>query len=149
VQRAAFTTGHLPWHRRRGERHSVLVTRVEADLEGVLARSGEGQVEHEDRTGLDLGDAGWGLAELHSPVTLEQGGAVVVHEPDAHRVVADLAASATDPQDQVCPGVNGRELGHPDVLEQPQDRELSLLVDQGVISQDSEVEEQVSSPGWR
>ena len=64
-------------------------------------------------------------------------------------MVADLAAAPAHPEDQVCPGVDRRELGHPDMLEQPQDRELALLVDQGVISQDGEVEEQVRSPGWR
>jgi hypothetical protein len=35
-----------------------------------------------------------------------------------------------------------REIGDPDVLEDPQDGELSLLVDEGVVGEDREVESQ-------
>ena len=36
-----------------------------------------------------------------------------------------------------------REIGDPDVLEDPQDGELSLLVDEGVVGENREVESQV------
>jgi hypothetical protein len=49
----------------------------------------------------------------------------------------------------VGPRVHGGKLGHPDMLEQPQHRELALLVDQGVVRQDREIEDQVRPPGWR
>jgi hypothetical protein len=47
------------------------------------------------------------------------------------------------------PGVQGGEPRHPDVLKESQNRELAVLVDQGVVGEDGEVEEQVTPPGWR
>jgi hypothetical protein len=59
-------------------------------------------------------------------------------------VVADLAAPPAHPKHQVSPRVHRRELGDPDVLEEAEHRELALLVDQGVVREDREVEVQVS-----
>jgi hypothetical protein len=47
----------------------------------------------------------------------------------------------------VGPGADRGELGEPDVLEDPQDAELSLLIDQGVIRDQGEVEMQLRTPG--
>lgn len=52
--------------------------------------------------------------------------------------------------------VHRREARHPDVLKQPKDRELALLIDQRVIREDREIElqtqltrtELITSP-WR
>jgi hypothetical protein len=43
-------------------------------------------------------------------------------------------------------GADRRELGEPDVLEDAQDAELSLLVDQGVVGGQREIEMQVRTP---
>jgi len=64
-------------------------------------------------------------------------------------MIADLAAATSHPQHEVGPGVHRGELGHPDMLEESQDGELPLLVDQGVIGEDREVEEQINPPGWK
>jgi hypothetical protein len=42
-----------------------------------------------------------------------------------------------------------RKLRDPDVLEQSQHRQLALLVDQGVVGEDGEIEVQLSLPGSR
>jgi hypothetical protein len=41
-----------------------------------------------------------------------------------------------------------RELGQPDVLEDAQEAELALLIDEGVVGGQREVEMQVRPPGW-
>jgi hypothetical protein len=46
-------------------------------------------------------------------------------------------------------GADGRKAGQPDVLKNTQDAELSLLVDEGVIGDEGEIEVQVRRPGWR
>jgi hypothetical protein len=63
-------------------------------------------------------------------------------------VLTDLGAPAAEPEHQVGAGMNGGEVGYPDMLEQPQDRKLALLIDEGVVGQDREIEEQVRPPGW-
>jgi hypothetical protein len=45
--------------------------------------------------------------------------------------------------------MHGGEAGDPDVLEEPQHGQLALLVDQGVIGEDGEIEMQVRRPGSR
>jgi hypothetical protein len=47
------------------------------------------------------------------------------------------------------PRVQGGEARYPDVLKEAQNRELAVLVDQGVVGEDGEVEEQITPPGWR
>jgi hypothetical protein len=59
---------------------------------------------------------------------------------------ADLGAAAPHPEDQVGAGADRRELGEPDVLEDAQDAELPLLVDQGIVGGQREIEVQVRSP---
>jgi hypothetical protein len=48
----------------------------------------------------------------------------------------------------VSAGADRREFGQPDVLEDAQDAQLALLVDQGVVGRQCEVEVQVRTPGW-
>ena len=121
VQRAALAASHLARYCRCGERDPVDLAPVEADLERVLSRGGQWQVEHQHRPGLNFGHAGRWLAELHPSIPFEQGASPVVDEPDPHRVIADLAAAAPHPEDEMGPRVHRGELGHPDVLKQPQD----------------------------
>jgi hypothetical protein len=122
---------------------------VELDLECVGARGRERQIEDQHGRGLDVCHPGRRLAEMHRALPLEQGGAPVVHEPDADGMLADFGPASPDPEDQVGPGMHRGEAGNPDVLEEPQHGELALLVDQGVIGEDSEVEMQVRRPGSR
>jgi hypothetical protein len=35
------------------------------------------------------------------------------------------------------------------MLKESQHRQLALLIDQGVIGEDREIEQQVTSPGWK
>jgi hypothetical protein len=64
-------------------------------------------------------------------------------------VLTDFRTPAPDPQHQMRPRVQGGEARYPDVLKEAQNRELAVLVDQGVVGEDGEVEEQVTPPGWR
>ena len=93
----------------RGERHPIGQLAIEADLEGVLAGTGKGNVEHQHRSGLDVHHARRRLAELHRALAAEQLGAGVVHEADADRVHADLRAAPPHPQHQVGSGTHRRE----------------------------------------
>jgi hypothetical protein len=46
-------------------------------------------------------------------------------------------------------GADRRETGEPDVLEDAQHAQLALLVDQGVVGDDGEIEVQLRPPGSR
>ena len=63
-------------------------------------------------------------------------------------MLSDLRATAAYPEDQVGPRMHRRKPRYPDVLEQTQDGELALLVDQGIVGENREVENQVRIPGW-
>ncbi len=133
----------------RRERHPVRQLSIETDLEGVLPGTGKGHVEHQHGTGLDIDHAGRRLTELHGAVAAEELGAALVHEPDPDRMPPDLGASAADPQHQMRARMQGGKFADPDVLEDPEDGELALLVDQGVVRQDREIDVQLRSPGSR
>ena len=92
-----------------GERHPAGQLAVEADLEGVLAGAGQGNVEHQHRAGLDVDHAGRRLAELHRALAAQQLGPAVIHEADPDGVDADLGAPAAHPQHQVGAGIDRRE----------------------------------------
>jgi hypothetical protein len=62
-------------------------------------------------------------------------------------VHADLGPAAADPEHQVRARAHRGEAGQPDVLEDAEDAQLALLVDQGVIGDDGEIEVQVRTPG--
>lgn len=59
----------------------------------------------------------------------------------------DLGATPAHPEDEVRPRMHGWEGDDPYVLEDPQDRELALLVDQRVVGEDREIDLQVRRPG--
>jgi hypothetical protein len=60
----------------------------------------------------------------------------------------DLGPPPPDPEHQVGAGTDRREFGQPDVLKDAEDAQLALLVDQGVVGRQREVEVQVRTPGW-
>jgi hypothetical protein len=57
---------------------------------------------------------------------------------------ADLGAPPPNPEHQVSPGIYRREIGEPDVLKHAKHAELALLINQGVVRDDREVEVQGS-----
>ena len=126
----------------RGERNPCRRLAVERDLERVGSRLGERDVEDQHRPGLHIHDTGGRLAELDRSFAAEQLVSSLVHEPDTNRVDSDLGTSSTDPQHEMGAGTDGREAGEPDVLEDAKNAELSLLIDEGVIGDEREVEMQ-------
>ena len=56
----------------------------------------------------------------------------------------DFGAPAPYPQDQVGARIHRREVGEPDVLKDAEYAQLALLIDQGVVRDDREVEVQGS-----
>ena len=117
---------------------------VEADLERVLSGTRQGHVEHEHRAGLHVHHSGRRLAELHRAFTAEQLGSGLIHEANPDGMNADLGAAPPNPEHQVSPGIHRREIGEPDVLKHAEHAELALLIDQGVVRDDREVEVQGS-----
>ena len=107
-----------------------------------MSRRRERQVEDQDGACFNIGHPGGRLAEVDRSLALDQAVALVVHEADPDAVGADLGAAAADPEHQVGARVNARELRHPDVLKQAKDGQLALLIDQGVVGEDREVEQQ-------
>jgi hypothetical protein len=128
--------------RRQGDAAGALA--VEADLEGILSRAGERNVEDQDRPGLDVHHpCGW-LAELHGAFPAQELVSRVIHEANADGVYADLGAPAAYPKYEVGSGVHRREVRQPHVLKHAEHAELALLVDQGVVGNDGEIEVQSS-----
>ncbi len=77
---------------------------------------------------------------MHGALATEQFGSCFVHEPDADGVHPDFRPAPANPEHQMGPRVDRGEASHPHVLEDAKDRELALLIDQGVISQDREID---------
>ena len=117
---------------------------VETDLERVLPGTGEGNVEDQHRAGLDVDHSGGRLAELYRALTTEELVVAVINKPDADGVGADLGAPAPDPEHEVGPGVDRREVREPYVLKHAEHAELALLIDEGVIGDHGEIEVQGS-----
>jgi hypothetical protein len=126
----------------RHQRHPGPHFPVEGDLEGVRPGARERDVEHQDGPGFHVHDAGRRLAELHGSLSAQQLGSGLVHEFDSDGVHPDLRSPAAHPQHEVGSGADRREAGQPDVLKDAEDAELSLLVDEGVVGDESEVEMQ-------
>jgi hypothetical protein len=122
---------------------------IEADLEGVLSRAREGNIEDQHRSRLDVDHPSRWLTELHGALSSEELVPVFVHETDANGVNADFGSSAPHPQDEVSARIDRGKVGQPDVLKHAQHAELALLVDQGVVGDDGEVEMQLTPPGSR
>jgi hypothetical protein len=126
-----------------GERDPVGQFAVEADFERVLARAGKGNIEYQDRSGFDVDYAGRWLTELHRSFTAEELVAALVDETNTDGVNANLRTTPADPENQMGTGVHRWEVGEPDVLEHSEHTQLSLLVDQGVISDNGKIEVQL------
>ena len=127
------------------ERYPVGALSVEADLEGVLPRPGQGHVEHQHRPGFYIDDPGGRLTELDRALTAEKLRTGVIHEADANGVSADFRPAPSHPKDEVSARVNGGKVREPHVLKHAEHAELALLVDQGIVGDDSEVEVQGSA----
>jgi hypothetical protein len=132
-----------------GERNPAGDFVVQRDLEGVGPRPGKRHVEDQHGTGLDVYHAGGRLAELHRPLPAEQLGPGFIDEPDADGVDSDLGPPPPHPEHQVGAGTDGREAAQPDMLKDSQDAELALLIDEGIVGDDGEIEVQVRRPGSR
>jgi hypothetical protein len=115
---------------------------VEGDLEGVRPGAGEWDVEHEYGSRLDVHDSSGWLAELYRTLAAQELISSLVHESDTDRVYPDLRASSADAQHEVRPRTDRRETGEPDVLEDAENAELTLLIDEGVVGDECEVEMQ-------
>jgi hypothetical protein len=126
------------------KRHPTGALSIETDLEGVLTRTRQGYVKHQHRTGFYIDDTGRRLTELNCAITTEKLRAGVVHKADANRVSADFRSAPPHPKDQMGARVDGGKVREPDVLKHAEHAELALLVDQGVVGDDSEVEVQGS-----
>src|SRR4029077_1742321 len=126
--------------------HRGLPFSVDGDLEAVRARVRERHVEHENRSGLDVGHSRGRLGEVHAAVAAEDLGVLLVHQPDLHLVLADLGALPLEAEHEVQTGMHGGELLHPDVLEDPQHRQFSGLIDDRIVGDDGEVEVQAIWP---
>ena len=127
-----------------GQGDPVGLLAVQADLERVLSGARQWHVEDEHRAGLHVDHSGRRLAELHRALTAEQLGSRVVDEANPDGMNTDLGAPPANPEHQVSPGIYRREIGEPDVLKHAEHAELALLVDQGVVRDDCEVEVQGS-----
>jgi hypothetical protein len=64
-------------------------------------------------------------------------------------MLTDLGAPPAYSEDQMGSWVNRGKTRHPHVLKQTQHRQLALLVDQGVVGKDGEIEDQITPREWR
>jgi hypothetical protein len=117
----------------RGEGDAAGQLPVQADLERILAWSGEGDVEHQHGAGLDIHYAGGRLAELHGTLSAEELRAGLIHKTDSYGMDADFSAPSPNPKDEVSTWVDRGKIREPDMLEHAENTEFSLLVDKGVI----------------
>jgi hypothetical protein len=128
----------------RRERDSVRRLAVEADFEGVLSWMRQGNVKDEHGAGLHVDHSRRRLPELHGALAAQQLGSGLVHEPNPYGMHTDLGAPPPNPEHQVSARIHCREVGEPDMLEHAEHTELALLIDQGVIRDDCEIEVQGS-----
>ena len=128
-----------------GQRHPADALSIEADLEGVLAGPGKGDVEHQHRAGFHIDNSRRRLAKLNRALAAEKLSAGVVHKLDANCVSADFRPAPSHPEDQMGARIDRWEVREPDMLEHAEHTELALLVDQGIIGNNSEVEVQGSA----
>jgi hypothetical protein len=128
----------------RRERNPAGKLTIEADLKGIGSGPGQGNIEDENRSSFNVHYAGRGLSELNGALAAHELGSGLVHEPNADGVDPDLGAPPAHPEHQMGPGVDGGKVGEPDMLKHTEHAELALLVDQGVIGDDREIEVQLS-----
>jgi hypothetical protein len=128
-----------------GQRHAAGALSIETDLECVLTRTGKGHVEHQHGAGFHIHDTRGRLTELDGAFTAEKLRAGVIHKLDANGMGADFGTAAPDPKHRVGARVNGWKVREPDMLKHAEHAELALLIDQGVVGDNSEVEVQGSA----
>jgi hypothetical protein len=128
----------------RRQRYPVGQFPIQADLEGVLARAGQGNIEYQHGTRFDVYHSGRRLAELNRTLPTEQFVATFVDKANPNGMDSDLGPAPAHPEHQMSSRINRREVGQPDMLKHAQDAELALLIDQGVIGNNCEVEVQLS-----
>jgi hypothetical protein len=126
------------------ESHSVGKLPVQADFKGVLTRTGQRHIEDQDGSGFHVDHTGGRLPKLDRALATQQLAAAFIHEADSDGMHPDLGSAATNPEHQVGARIHRWEVREPDMLKHAEDTELSLLVDQGVIGDDREIEMQVS-----
>ena len=126
------------------QRHPATHLSIQCDLEGVLPGAGQGNIEHQHGSGFHVHHTGRWLAELYGSLAAEQLGAGLVHEANPDAVDADLGAPSPNPKHQVSAGANCGEIGQPHMLEDSQHAQLSLLINEGVVGDESEIEVQLS-----
>jgi hypothetical protein len=127
------------------ERHPAGALSIETDLKGILAGSREGHVEYQHRAGLYIHDARGRFTELDGAFTAEKLRAGIVHKLDANGVCADFGPAPSHAKHQVGAWVDSWKVREPDMLKHAEHTELALLVDQGIVGDNSEVEVQGSA----
>ena len=86
---------------------------------------------------------------MHGALAAEQLGPGFIDEPDSNSVDPYFSTASAHPKDEVGPRMDRGEPTHPHMLKDSEDREFTLLVDQGVVSQNRKVDLQVRTPGSR
>jgi hypothetical protein len=128
----------------RRERYPAGQLAVQADLEGILAGTGKGNIEHQYCTGLDVDHTGRRLPELDRSLAAQELTTGFVDEADSDGVHPDFGSAAPDPQYQMRSGVYCRKVRKPYVLEHAQHTQLALLVNEGIVGHDRKIEMQLS-----
>jgi hypothetical protein len=139
---AALAPGRGAGHQPHAEGHPVFLVCVQRDLEGVHAGTRQGEIEDQHGARFHVHHPRRRLTEVHRTFPLDQFVPLVVHEPDPHPVLPDLGAPAPQAEHQVSARMHRGEVRHPHVLKEPEDRELALLVDEGIVRQNREIEQQ-------
>src|SRR5215213_7143037 len=85
----------------RRERNPAGQLAVEADLESILARARQGNVEHQHRSGLHGHHSSRRLAELDGALSSQQLVSPLVNEANSDGVHPDLGAAAPYQENQV------------------------------------------------
>jgi hypothetical protein len=124
--------------------HPIRQLPIQTDLEGVLAGTGKGNIEHQNRARLHVDHSGGRLAKLHCPFTSQELTAAVIDKADPDGMNPNLGAPAPHSKHQVGAGVYRRKVREPHVLKHAQHAELALLIDQGVVGDDGKIEVQGS-----
>jgi hypothetical protein len=128
----------------RRERNPAGQLAVEADLESILARPRQRNIEHQHRSGLYIYHSSRRLAELDCPLSSQQLVSSVIDEPDSDGMHPDLSAPSPYPQNEVGAGVHRRKIGEPHVLKDAEYAQLALLIDQGIVGDHGKIEMQLS-----
>jgi hypothetical protein len=132
--------------RRKG--HPVGQFPIETDLKSELPGARKGHVKYQDGPRLHIDHTRGRLTELYGALAPQELTPALVHKANPDGVNADLGAPAPYPEHQVSAGVHRGKVGEPDVLKHAEHAELSLLVNQGVVGDDGEIEVQFRRPVW-